>query len=119
MPDWPSSPWFATLVLTLAAFRLVRLIGWDDLPPVVSLRDRATGASHQRSLAERGNGHDLVVYRRPLLAHFLRCPYCQGFWVGLAVLAFYWACPRDWALLVLAPFALGAAVGLIARVLDP
>jgi hypothetical protein len=61
---------------------------------------------------------EIVVYRHPLLAHFISCAYCLGFWVGLVVyLAWIWF-PTE-TLYAAAPFALSGAVGIIARMLDP
>jgi hypothetical protein len=117
---WPA------VVILLGTFRIVRLIGWDDLPPIVRLRGWAIGAHLQQT----GSVNDRMAltgpvevesewrYRRPLLAHFLRCPYCQGFWVSLDVYLAWLAEPR-WTLYALAPFALSAGVGIAARMLDP
>lgn len=101
-------PW-EVILLTLAAFRLTRLIGWDDLPPIARTRDWLTGAD----LAG-----DVWTYKRPLLAHWLHCAYCLGAWASAAVWA-AWLVDARWTLIVLTPFALSAAVGLIARKLDP
>jgi hypothetical protein len=59
-----------------------------------------------------------VVYGRPQIAHWLACPFCQGFWVSLAVYL-AWVFEPRWTLYAVAPFAISAAVGLIARNLDP
>lgn len=109
------SPWPA-LVLTLAAFRICRLIGWDDLPPIVRLRDRMTGMAIRYTPTESRD--PIISYRRPLLAHFLACPYCLGFWISLAVYG-VWLLEPTGVLYGAAPFALAAAVGIIARQLDP
>lgn len=98
-------PWEAAL-LALAAFRLTRLIGWDDFPPVARARAWLT--------RERSDGS----FDRPVLAHFIGCAFCQGAWTTFAVWG-AWAACQDWALLVCAPLALAAATGLIARTLDP
>jgi hypothetical protein len=58
------------------------------------------------------------AYDRPVLAHLVHCPFCLGWWVSLAA----WLAWLQWpsgTLLALSPFALSAAVGLIAKNLDP
>lgn len=117
-------PWPAVVIL-LGTYRLVRLIGWDDLPPILRLRERLTGPTSrvtgsQNSRAGLTSEEPVIVwsFRRPLLAHFLGCAFCQGFWVSLAAYGAWLAWPH-YTLYALAPFALSGAVGLIARNLDP
>lgn len=117
------SPWVA-LVLALGVYRLVRLIGWDDFPPVERARDWLVGAklvttgTQAQVAGLTGEPPDLVwVYDRPLLNHFLHCPFCQGFWVSVAAYI-AWAFEPYWTVTVLAAFALSGAVGLIAKNLD-
>lgn len=109
------SPWVG-LILLLGAFRVTRLIGWDDLPPIARLRARLTGEVRYVNSTE--SREEIFRYGRPLLAHFLACPYCQGFWVSLVVYGAWILEPR-WVLYALAPFALSGAVGLVARNGDP
>lgn len=108
-------PWVA-LVLALGAFRVARLIGWDDLPPIAKLRARLTGEVIR--YMPTASTEPVYAWGRPLLAHFLACPYCQGFWVSVAVYG-SWLVSERVTLYALAPFALSAAVGIIARRLDP
>lgn len=109
------TPW-AAVVLALGAYRLTRLIGWDDLPPIARLRARVTGErQHMNSTVNR---ELITTYRRPTLEHFLSCPFCQGFWVSLAAYL-VWRFEPTGTLYFLAPFALSAAVGLISKNLDP
>lgn len=117
-------PWVA-LVLTLGAFRLTRLAGWDTFPPVARARAWLTGehvvhsTSANMAMGVTGElpGYE-YRYRRRLLAELLHCAFCAGFWVALAAYLAWRFEPR-WTLYLLAPFALSAAVGLIARNLDP
>lgn len=109
------SPW-EFLILALGAYRLTRLIGWDDLPPIARLRGRIMGEHRYTNSTEARE--PIVVYRRPVLAHFLHCPFCQGFWVCVAVYCCWLAVPK-WTLVGLLVFALNAVVGLTARNLDP
>jgi len=92
------SPW-AAIVLTLATFRLLRLIGWDTFPPIASARER-------------------LLKGRTLLGELWGCVYCLGFYVSLVVYLFWLWTPK-WTIAILAPFALSGAVGLLARNLDP
>lgn len=117
--------WFPALVILLGTFRLVRIIGWDYFPPIVSARDWITGAlfvtngSTNARMGLTGEPVErMVVHRRPLLAKLIECAWCLGFWISLLVyLAWRWH--PGYTLTVLAPFALSAAVGLLARNLDP
>ncbi len=116
------SPWVA-VVLALGTFRIVRLIGWDDLPPIQRIRDWMTGARYAASSGPNAGftteqPSHAWTFRWPLLAHFLGCAFCQGFWVSAVV----YVCWLEWptpTLYGLAPFALNAAVGLVAKNLDP
>jgi hypothetical protein len=110
------TPWVAA-VLALGAFRLVRLVGWDDFPLALRLRRWATGETVYRTPTE-GRERDLYRYTRPTLEHFLTCPFCVGFWISLAVYG-SWLVTPTWTTYALAPFALSAAVGLTAKNLDP
>lgn len=117
-------PWVAVL-LVLAAFRLVRLIGWDDLPIIERARGRLTLQTLRHDMT-KDRDRPIVTYRRPVLAHFLGCAFCQGFWTSAAVylawiLAGHPGAAHTHSALfyALMPFALSSAVGLIARNLDP
>lgn len=112
------SPWVG-VVLALAAFRLTRLVGWDELPPVVAARKWVLGES-VRAFSRPAHQPDEYVYayRRPLLAALVHCPFCLGFWISLATYV-AWALEARWTLCVCVPLALSAAVGLIAKNLDP
>lgn len=117
-------PWeFAALAL--AAFRLARLVGWDDFPPVARARAWLSGevvtttATLNARMGVSAEALTAVVsYRRPTLAHFLGCAYCQGAWIAGAVYGAWVAYPRA-TLYAAAPLALSAAVGIVARNLDP
>ncbi len=118
------SPWVG-LVLALAVFRACRLIGWDDFPPVMRARGWVTGQHETTSgsanarMGVTGEGVTREIgWRRPLLAHFLGCAYCLGAWLSVAVYA-AWLAEPTWTLYGTFPFALSAAVGIIARRGDP
>jgi hypothetical protein len=105
------------LVLALGVFRLCRLIGWDDFPPIKKLRAKATGERAYRNTTEKRD-EDILRYTRPILEHFITCPFCLGFWLSLAAFL-AWRFEPTWTLYGLAPFALSGAVGLISKNLDP
>lgn len=100
--------WIELAILVLGAYRLTRLLGWDDFPPIADLRDRVTG------LALDG---EEVYFRRPLLEEFISCPFCLGFWVSLAVYIAWLSAERP-TLYAVTPFAISGAVGLLAKNLD-
>jgi hypothetical protein len=91
------SPWVA-VVLTLGTFRLLRLLGWDEFPPVLKARE-------------------WLLHGRPLLGDLWGCPFCLGWWLSLAVYLL-WLWQPTGTLYGAAPFALSGAVGLIAKNLD-
>ena len=91
-------PW-AFALLALAAFRVWKLVA-DD-----AILDRP----RDWLLTRAGTSSELAV--------FLVCPWCLGAWVATAWWASWWAWPH-WTLVAAAPFALSAAVGLLASALD-
>jgi hypothetical protein len=101
-------PW-AGIILVLAAFRLVRLFGWDDFPIAVKLRARLTG--------ERHLSDDYVAYDRPSVDHFLHCPFCLGAHISAATYGAWLLWPHA-SMYALLPFAISGAVGLVAKNLD-
>lgn len=103
------------LVLTLGAFRICRLAGWDNFPLAARARAWATGQSHYYNSTEGG---DVYRYRRPTLEHFLGCPWCVGFWISVAAYV-AWVLEPRWTIYALVPWAISAVVGLVARNLDP
>lgn len=116
-------PWVA-LVLALGVYRIVRLVGWDEFPPVararawvVGERKVKVGSGNAQMGLTNGAADDEVVFDRPLLEHFLTCPFCVGFW--LSVLAYVaWLEEPRWTLYGLGSFALSGAVGLVSKNLD-
>jgi hypothetical protein len=135
-------PW-AAVVLVFGAYRLTRLFGWDDWPPIYRVRAWATGerwvpeafadppewpaplvAPTEEPVEMPGKTPESevsdvrVAYSRPTFAHLVHCPFCLGWWVSLATYA-AWNLSAGWTLWLIAPFALSGAVGLLARNLDP
>lgn len=123
MADLIPSAWVA-VVLALGCYRLSRLVGWDDFPPVQAARDWVTGrhvtttGSGNQQMGLTGGIEEVVRYRRPLLEDFLHCAFCAGFWICLLAYGAWLLEPR-WTLYALFPFALNGASALIAKNLDP
>lgn len=82
--------WYALVLLALAAFRVWRLLALD------SLLDRP------RALIPDTEWWDALVY----------CPWCLGFWVSVVWWGGYELSPH-WCLVVAAPFAVSAVVGVL------
>jgi hypothetical protein len=99
------APWSFAL-LALGAFRIWRLIGIDEI--TAPIRDRITG---------RRQYHSEPSLYREWLDKLLACPWCLGFYVAVAVWA-CWSVWPHWTLVVCAPFALSAVVGLVSKNLD-
>lgn len=118
------SPWVG-LVLALAVYRLCRLAGWDDFPPVAKVRawvvgeqTVTVGTSNQQMGLTATDPDETTSFKRPTLEHFLHCPFCLGFWLSVAAYGAWLWQPRG-TLYGLFAFALSGAVGLIAKNLDP
>lgn len=94
--------WLLLIVISLAIYRLTRLIVKDTFPPVLWLRDRLVGGWRPLTEKERlrTDGDDWpmqkidgvenrYVYRwrrSPYwLSDLLSCPWCASGWVSLAV----------------------------------
>lgn len=139
VPDW----WQA-VILVLASYRLTRLGGWDEWPPIRRVRAWVIGerwiptgtGDPLGELRDPDRPHltidDLELpgkqpssqvdfvrpgYDRPTLAHLVHCPFCLGWWVTLACWTGFEFSPH-WALVALSPFALAGAVGLVGKDLD-
>ena len=108
--------WLLLLVMSLAVYRLTRLVVADTFPPVLWLRDRFAGgwrpltSVEERTLsvlpAEKvidlrrvwsvdDEGENRYVYRWRFvpqwIADLLSCPWCASGWIALAVTGGVWA----------------------------
>ena len=132
-------PWSA-IILSMAAYRLVRFLGWDDWPPIYKARawligERWVADSAQPRISDQPGPYeseDLSLpgkqppsealgvrpaYDRPLLAHFMHCPFCLSWWVCLTG----WICWLIWphaVTWIAVPWAASGTVGLVAKNLD-
>lgn len=111
---WRTPDAVQLVVLMLGAFRLTRIIGWDTMAALVHVREWVTG----RRLEDDGSVTVLNPSRPEWLDQLLSCPWCLGWWVSLATAFAWWWVPTV-TLAVALPLALSAAVGLIAKQLDP
>lgn len=118
-------PAYVAVVLALAGHRLMRLVGWDDLPPIARAREwltqtrvETTGSPNARMNLTREQPDTAVVHGRPLLAHFLACSFCAGFWIAVLIYV-SWRLEPTWTVTLLAPFALSSVIGLVSKNLDP
>ncbi len=116
----PLPSWLELTVLALAAYRLTRLAGWDDFPLAAGTRDFITGA-HWEDAEPPPEGAGLTrlvpsetVYDRPMLAHFLSCPFCVGWWISLALYLCWLWLPTE-TLYAAVPFAISGVVGLVSK----
>ena len=104
--------WYELLLLSLAAYRIWRFVGEDDL------FDRP-----RRWLVRLGpdwseEGDPVPTDYRVGLASFLTCPWCLGFWVSLAL----WCSYQVWefgTVIVSVPLAISSLVGFLRSRLDP
>jgi hypothetical protein len=110
------SVWLLLLVMSLATYRLTRLVVADTFPPVLWLRDRIVGGWRPLTLKEQDirdwnvrHGQSDVLeelteidgvpqryVRRSgwapfWVAELISCPWCASGWVALAVTAGTWA----------------------------
>jgi hypothetical protein len=110
--------WLLLIVMSLAVYRLTRLVVADTFPPVLWLRDWLAGgwrpltlAEHERYVAASPSAQAVLrdawsydpeddlrqrYVRRAgwsphWLAELLSCPWCASGWVALTVTAGVWA----------------------------
>ena len=102
IPDW-----WEFVLLTLAAFRVWRLISEDTI--LERPRRYVTGLPQRWK-----EGDALPKGYREYLAIFIECPWCAGFWISVA----WWGAWQIWphgAVVAAVPFAISALVPLLAK----
>lgn len=114
--------WLLLIVMTLAVYRLTRLVVTDIFPPVLWVRDRLAGGWRPLTEVEKSKEHfrpgdveeiDGVLHRYvrrikaspQWLADLLSCVWCAGGWVALVV-----TFAVDWAVGVPSPLLVWLAV---------
>jgi hypothetical protein len=122
--------WWQLILLALAAFRITRLVGWDDL--TIMPRRWLTGlgdsehhalAEHVDDLAERGIDAWQTRPAPPIskwrfyVSRMIRCPWCFGAHVSWVIWLAWEAWPHG-MLVAATPFAISALVGLVSHNLD-
>lgn len=96
------------VLLALAVYRIWRILGLDDMPGLVAMRNWLAGAS------ELGG---VWTFRRRWVADLISCPWCLGWWLSLAA-AGCWFLDARVTLLAAIPFALAAIVGALGHFLN-
>lgn len=90
------------VLMTLAIFRLVRLVTYDSITAFI--RDSFAGADPS-SL-------------RGTLGTLINCPWCTGLWFSLVIVFFYFLTPASWyAILVLALAAVASFLQLLSNLI--
>lgn len=112
------------VLLALAAYRVYRLIArdtiTDPLRDVVSYPDATAVTLDRQGVHVEMAGGPPPAEGSPLrvyVATLIRCPWCVGFYVSLAVWIL-WECWPHAIIVGSVPFAIAGAVGLIAKNLD-
>lgn len=92
---------FRFLLLTLAAYRLTRLLTADDLPPSKAFRD----------WVRHRTGHDSAW------STLVHCEWCSGVWgvAGVFLVDRYWWTPPIWLLAMVAAMTLVGILGSYAE----
>ena len=93
--------WYELLLFALAAYRLWRLLAWDEITEPARLWITRYSQGPKKPY-------------RATLGTFIQCGFCLGFWVALA----WWGAWQAWphaTLIAAAPFAISALVGTLAR----
>lgn len=115
-------------MLALVAFRLTRLVGWDDISARMrawlGISDATYASKIEEIEEEEAAGRNPFWGRRDharwYIARLIRCPWCAGFWVSLLVaVGAALAGLADWGWVIPFGLALSAVVGLVAKWLDP
>jgi hypothetical protein len=88
--SWTTPSWYALALLTLAAYRSWLLLAVDEV-----------GAPFRRLMTG-------------ISSRWVDCPWCSGFWIGVAWWLAWEAWPR-WTLVAATALAVSVGIGLLAR----
>lgn len=98
------------LLLAAAAWRTYHLIAFDSI--LDGPRNRIAGLPWNWK-----DGDPVPTSYRRRLGDFIQCPYCAGFWTGMAWWGF-WIGTEEWSVKLAVPWALSAALVVIHAWLD-
>lgn len=105
------SPWFLLVVVTLASYRLARLVVEDSFPPVAWVRDRLTGAGVADDERAR------FPWPRRWLIELVGCTWCASVWTAGFVTLLTWL-TVDLAVPLLVWVAAAAGAGWLSHLED-
>ncbi|MDQ6422900.1 DUF1360 domain-containing protein [Paenibacillus sp. LHD-117] len=102
--------WLHFVILVLAAFRLTRLIVFDQITSFIRKPFMSITVEHKEdgSMVERIELPASGI--RSWIGYLLSCYWCSGIWVSLLVVALYWLVPQSYPLLVALAVAGAAAL---------
>ena len=106
IPDW-----YSLILLFAAAWRVFQLIGHDDI------LDRPRRWILRLGDEWEKEGDPVPLSYRIRWGLFITCPYCAGFWIGLAWWG-AWQFDVFWTEVVAVPFAISAGVIGLAKILS-
>lgn len=69
--------WLIFIMAIHAAYRLTRLVVWDQFPPILKIRTVVAGSSDGRVPAAGWSPH--------WLQELVTCPWCASGWISLGV----------------------------------
>lgn len=101
------------VVVTLGAYRLWRIAARDTITEPV--REAVTGYDDDEA---PGLTDAPRKTWRIYVSGLVRCPWCLGFWISLAVYGAWLLWPHA-TFYALTPFAISAALGIVRKTLDP
>ncbi len=112
MPDPAEITFLALAVMGLAAYRITRFIVFDSLIGA----DLGSGSRFSvwlTQFAYNSDGTDRS-WLRGKIGDLLNCPWCTGFWVSVAVTAWWAFLPPEYRWL-LVPWAIAGTAGLASQ----
>lgn len=98
--------WLLLVLMSLAVYRLTRLVVEDVFPPVLWVRDRLAGGWRPLTSGEKYRDDDLTYHvldevphryvkrwqwSPQWLADLLSCPFCASGWIAAGVTGGVWA----------------------------
>jgi len=101
LPDW-----YQLLLLSLAAWRIFQLLAFDSI--LDQPRRYVTRLGDWTEEKDPKHAKLPKEYREKL-ALFINCPYCAGFWIGLAWFTAFQFWPHSTTIAAV-PFAISAGV---------